>query len=508
MRREPNTKLVDLFALTGWSKGELARLVNRRAAAMGHPQLATDTSRVRRWLEDGERPRDPVPRVLAALFTERLGRVVTSEDLGLTGRPRHNAQVVQEDLPWSTERTVTALTEFTGMDLMLNRHGFAGSGFALVAGPALVANFDRWLSPGPGVPNPRDPHDPYDPHAAYDPHNPRDPQGPYDPHDPRDRHNPLGPSADPVSYGLADAGPIGAEEVTALENAVTVFRAWDADRGGGLQRKAVIGQLNEVGNLLTYPNPLPVTRRLWNVAADLAALAGWMSHDVGLDPTAQNYFVIAAHAAREAGDLPRAAEALSRAARQLVHLERPADALALIELAQRTAGERAGATTLAMFHTVQAWAQAALGRAADCRRALGRAEAEFGRSRPEEDPDWVSFFDSADLHGMQALVYRTLAEVDPTAAGRAQEHAQRALELRALGHERAKTFDLISLASACLLDGRPDRGAHHARQAVRAAGEVSSTRTWDRLEALRKLTDRYRDVPEVRDLRQELADGP
>ncbi|WP_406299327.1 hypothetical protein OG948_29260 [Embleya sp. NBC_00888] len=471
MRREPNTKLVDLFALTGWSKGELARLVNRRAAAMGHPQLATDTSRVRRWLEDGERPRDPVPRVLAALFTERLGRVVTSEDLGLTGRPRHNAQVVQEDLPWSTERTVTALTEFTGMDLMLNRHGFAGSGFALVAGPALVANFDRWLTPGRGLPHPR------------------------------------GVPADPVSYGLADAGPIGAEEVTALENAVTVFRTWDADRGGGLQRKAVIGQLNEVGNLLTYPNPLPVTRRLWNVAANLAALAGWMSHDVGLDPTAQNYFVIAAHAAREAGDLPRAAEALSRAARQMVHLERPADALALIELAQRTAGDRAGATTRAMFHTVEAWAQAALGRAADCRRTLGRAEAEFGRSRPDEDPDWVAFFDSADLHGMQALVYRTLAEVDPTAAGRAQEHAERALELRARGHERSKTFDLISLASACLLDGQPDRGAHQARLAVHAAGEVSSKRTWDRLEVLRRLTDRYRDVPEVRVFREELAEG-
>src|SRR5919197_6145112 len=77
---QPNTRLADLFGLAGWSKGELARLVNRQAAAMGHPQLATDTSRVRRWIDMGETPRDPVPRVLAALFTERLGRVVTIED--------------------------------------------------------------------------------------------------------------------------------------------------------------------------------------------------------------------------------------------------------------------------------------------------------------------------------------------------------------------------------------------------------------------------------------------
>ncbi|WP_455712858.1 hypothetical protein, partial [Streptomyces pharetrae] len=44
MSGQPNTRLADLFGLAGWSKGELARLVNRQAAAMGHPQLATDTS--------------------------------------------------------------------------------------------------------------------------------------------------------------------------------------------------------------------------------------------------------------------------------------------------------------------------------------------------------------------------------------------------------------------------------------------------------------------------------
>lgn len=52
----PNTRLSDLFGLAGWSKGELARLVNRQAAALGHPQLATDTSRVRRWIDMGETP--------------------------------------------------------------------------------------------------------------------------------------------------------------------------------------------------------------------------------------------------------------------------------------------------------------------------------------------------------------------------------------------------------------------------------------------------------------------
>src|SRR5882757_10499353 len=101
---QPNTRLSDLFGLAGWSKGELARLVNRQAAAMGHPQLATDTSRVRRWIDMGETPRDPVPRVLAALFTERLGRVVTIEDLGFDRRRQPGNRQPGDGLPWPPDR--------------------------------------------------------------------------------------------------------------------------------------------------------------------------------------------------------------------------------------------------------------------------------------------------------------------------------------------------------------------------------------------------------------------
>jgi hypothetical protein len=154
---QPNTRLSDLFGLAGWSKGELARLVNRQAAAMGHPQLATDTSRVRRWIDMGEIPRDPVPRVLAALFTERLGRVVTIEDLGLvrhgrTGKRQRAGSAEHPDgMPWAPERTAEVLTEFTGMDLMLNRRGLVGAGAALTAGSALSSAMHDWLHTDPAL---------------------------------------------------------------------------------------------------------------------------------------------------------------------------------------------------------------------------------------------------------------------------------------------------------------------------------------------------------------------
>ncbi|NLU70435.1 hypothetical protein [Streptomyces sp. HNM0574] len=474
MTKGPNTRLADLFGLAGWSKGELARLVNKQAAAMGHPQLSTDTSRVRRWIDMGESPRDPVPKVLAALFTERLGRVVTIEDLGFgkagrTGRRQSGS----DGLPWAPEQTAAVLTEFTGMDLMLNRRGLVGAGAALTAGSALTAAMYDWLRTEPSS-RLALPHD----GAVH---------------------------TDQAAYDLYEAAPVGTQEVEALERSVEVFRAWDAARGGGLQRKAVVGQLNEVGGMLAYDHPGHLQRRLWGVAANLAVLAGWMSHDVGMEPTAQKYFIIAAHAAREGGDRPRAGEALSRAARQMVHLGRPDDALDLMKLARSGSGEETLPRTRAMLHTIEAWAQATKGDGRRMRRTLGEAEELFASDNGDvPPPSWMQMFDEADLHGMQALAFRTLAEHDPKAAPTAEHHAKRALDLRGDGRQRSNIFDYISLASACFIADDPEQADRYARMALLAIGENSSHRTWDRLREMYRLTGQYAGYSKIEDLRQEI----
>ncbi|WP_441248709.1 DNA-binding protein NsdB [Kitasatospora sp. McL0602] len=481
MSKGPNTRLADLFALTGWSKGELARLVNRRGAAVGQQQLSTDTSRVRRWIEQGEIPRDPVPRVLAAVFTERLGRVVTTEDLGLTRhRPTRPGSTRSADAtaePWEPDRTAAVLTEFTGMDLMLNRRGLVGAGAALTAGAVIADNLYDWLS-GPDVA-----------YAAT-------------------RPGPRSVITQGGSRPLRDVyepGPVGPEEVQALEHAVEVFRAWDASRGGGLQRKAVVGQLNEVGGLLTHDLQPAVKTRLWTVAANLAVLAGWMSHDVGLEPTAQRYFVIAAQAAKEAGDRPRAGEAISRAARQMIHLGRADDALELIQLAHASSGDRALPRTQAMLRTVEAWAQASLGRSEAVSRVLDEAEKLFVQDTGEAAPSWMQRFNEAELHGMEALVYRTLAEHDPGAARLAELHARQAIDLREkTGLERSALLDRITLASVYWISGEPDEAQVQAKLAMAVIGQNSSLRTWDRLREMYRLSGRYQGMPGVAELRAEI----
>ncbi|WP_256107157.1 hypothetical protein [Streptomyces sp. ODS05-4] len=475
----PNTRLSDLFGLANWSKGELARLVNRQAAAMGHPQLATDTSRVRRWIDKGESPRDPVPRVLAALFTERLGRVVTIEDLGFVRQQGRRKDVGTTDnpdgLPWAPERTAAVLTEFTGMDLMLNRRGLVGAGVALTAGTVLTSTMHDWLHTDP----------------ALAPDAPRQAESL--------------PHAEPAGFDRYEAAPVGSQEIEALEHSVEIFRAWDAARGGGLQRKAVVGQLNEVGGMLAYRHPDHLQRRLWGVAADLAVLAGWMSHDVGLEPVAQKYFLIAAHAAKEGGDRPRAGEALSRAARQMVHLGRPGEALDLMRLAHAGSGDRVLPRTQAMLHTIEAWAHASLGQGQAMKRTLGKAEELFVSDKDDEPmPGWMATFRSEDMYGMQALSYRTLAEHEPSAAKPALHYAEKALELRVDGRQRSKIFDHLSLASASFIAGDAEQADRSAREALSSMNANSSHRTWDRLDEMYRLSTPYADQPQVARLREEI----
>ncbi|MEW2117682.1 hypothetical protein AB0945_21325 [Streptomyces sp. NPDC005474] len=81
--REPNYPLALALAQAGWSNSETARRINRRAEQAGQHGVAVDRSRVSRWIRRGEKPRQPVPELLAALLTEHLGQPYTPRLLGI-----------------------------------------------------------------------------------------------------------------------------------------------------------------------------------------------------------------------------------------------------------------------------------------------------------------------------------------------------------------------------------------------------------------------------------------
>lgn len=158
-----------------------------------------------------------------------------------------------------------------------------------------------------------------------------------------------------------------------------------------------------------------------------------------------------------------------------------------------------------MLYTVEAWAQASMGRGQAMRRTLGQAEDLFVSDKGDvPPPSWMQMFKAEDLYGMQALAYRTLAEHEPTAAVQAQYYAQKALELRVDGRERSKIFDFLSMASACFIADDPEQAAGYARLALVSMGSNSSRRTWDRLREMYRLTAEYSSFPKINELREEI----
>ncbi|MEY9994610.1 hypothetical protein ABIE67_006642 [Streptomyces sp. V4I8] len=469
--KRPNELLTSWFVRSGWSKGELARQVNRRARQLGANHISTDTSRVRRWL-DGENPREPIPRILSELFSERFGCVVSVEDLGLRAA-RQSPSVSGVDLPWTAPQTVALLSEFSRSDLMLARRGFLGTSLALSAGPSLIEPMQRWLVPAPPAPYQE-------------------------------------PRAVPSSRAR---GRLSKPELDLLESTTVMFRQWDAQCGGGLRRKAVVGQLHEVTDLLQEPQPEATTRKLFKVAAELAELAGWMSYDVGLQPTAQKYFVLALHAAKEAGDRPLGSYVLSSMSRQMIHLGRPDDALELVHLAQYGSRDCASPRTQSMLYAMEARAYANMGQPGKCKRAVRMAEDTFAEADDwdEPDPDWIRFFSEAELYGENSHSYRDLAYVagrSPTYASLAEPLMQRAVDLFAKDgeHQRSYALNLIGMATVHLLRREPERSAVYAEQAMHIAKKVRSERVNTRI---RKTVDTavrdFGDLAEVVDLTDKLA---
>ncbi|MFE9553110.1 hypothetical protein ACFYOD_06460 [Streptomyces sp. NPDC006703] len=97
MNTAPNYALAVAITRTGWSNHETARQINKAAQQAGHPGIAVDHTRVGRWIRRGEKPRPPVPELLAELLSQYLNTRFTPASLELLRRRSLHIALGEED---------------------------------------------------------------------------------------------------------------------------------------------------------------------------------------------------------------------------------------------------------------------------------------------------------------------------------------------------------------------------------------------------------------------------
>lgn len=405
----------------------------------------------------------------SAKLVERLDELLDArgELIALTPRPtgRPTGDDPADPALWVPERVVEDIARTTLADLSVTRRDAGKQVGALLVGAALTEQLEPWIT------------------QAGRPASPR------------------------------RKSTVGLEEVERIEAWTRLLRHWDSRFRLGIRRKAVIGQLNEIADLLSTPQGAEVTRRLFAVLAELAKVAASMSFDAGQHPVAQRYYRLSLRASHAAGDRLFGANILGAMARQMLDLHRPDDALDLVRLAlDGVRGDTPGRVR-AMLRTREGWAYAQMGRVQAFHRTVAIAEEEFGADSGRPMPYWVTRFDQAELAGVIGARYRDLALARARAgadhraiARRSVEYITTALQLRPPQRLRNRAFDLVGLGRACLLVDEREQAAQAVREAARICGTIRSGRVRRRLGDFYAESARYADASVIADVRAELKD--
>jgi transcriptional regulator with XRE-family HTH domain len=357
---------------------------------------------------------------------------------------------------WAPADTVEIVSQFTRRDLTVDRREAARLLAGVVFGSELLEPLERWLSAGP------------------------------------------------EKLRAGRSGSVGYQEVEQIEKAARIFRDWDDQFGGGLRRKAVVGQLNEVADLLGDAHPAGIQRRLFGVMAQLAETGGMMSWDSGLQALAQRYYVLAIRASRAADDRIFGANVMAAMARQLLYLGHAGDALELVRLAQDHSAGYAPASVRSMLYTREAWAYAGLGRVSAFRRVTGRAEDALTEAKPAEDPYWITYFDVAELEGTTGGRLLELAHHDKRLADEAAGRISQAVVLRRDGRLRSSALDQIGLAEVRLIQGEMEEASRLGHQACALVERTPSDRVRVKLTKFYQHSNAHADVPVIAGLRDRI----
>lgn len=444
-----NERLAALMTQAGFldASGSIGR--KRFARAVSNSSAARTAGRsynhtyVSRWLS-GTVPRDQATRdAIREALGSRLGRIVAADELGFRA-----SNTISPDAglayPESPEAGIGSVAQLFQGDLE--------SSASLIEAPANVAAWNEasvaWL---------------------------------------------VG-SQRPISDGTGPSR-IGTSDVARLRAMRQTFDRLDSTYGGAHARNALVQYLRtELPQLLRARGDSSVRQSLFSAAGESTQLAAWMAYDAGLHGLAQRYFIQALGFADAGDDRLLAASILDAMSHQASFLGRYREA-ANMARAARLGTEKVGVPILTShFHVMEARALARTGDAEECDRAMAAAVQHFERHTPGDGPDWISYFDAAELSAELGHCQRDLGRSDS-----AIKHASEALSSASGDYARSDFFVAMVLADAHLDRGDVDEGCRVATRAIAVGETLESARCRSYVHEFRQRLVPHRRSTEVRD---------
>ncbi|HEY6424336.1 MAG TPA: hypothetical protein VIY28_14025 [Pseudonocardiaceae bacterium] len=243
-------------------------------------------------------------------------------------------------------------------------------------------------------------------------------------------------------------------------------------------------------------------RRLFSLTAEAARLCGWLHFDALHHAAAQSYYVSALRCSATADDSMAGANVLACMSWQAALTDHHQDAVSLIDSAQQQVRHNATPRLAALLAIRKARAYAKAGDVVACGRALVDAERSLDAAATavtETEPDWLYYFDEAELAAQAASCWIDLRQ--PARARPLIDHALRSINPnyvrdRAIYHARSAEAYLHEneLEPAChelltATDLARYTGSVHALETIRTARLGMSPH--DHNSSVRELDDHF-----------------
>jgi transcriptional regulator with XRE-family HTH domain len=293
---------------------------------------------------------------------------------------------------------------------------------------------------------------------------------------------------------------VGRADVARVRASSALFAELDNRFGGAHARRSLIHFLErDAAALLTGRYTDEVGRELFAAVAEASLLAAWTSYDCGLHGLAQRYFIQALRLAQSGADRRLACSIMSAMSHQATYLSHFPEAVNLARAAREGLRDQATPALTAQFLAMEARALARSGDTHGCHAALAAAEQTFHVPQPGVDPEFISYFNEAELAAEMAHCFRDLGDANQAAC-----HA--ALAAPSDGaYARSDFFAAMVRADVFADQGDPEQACDVALGALRIGEAVTSARCVAYVREFRHRLGRFDGIPAVRGFTEQAA---